>query len=88
MKTFILDGYQFKTRNDAFEYLNSVFQFPDYFGKNLDSLWDVLSDLKDTRIEIINARQIPKHLQGYGLKILDTFGDLNGYRGVEVEMLW
>ncbi|NLW43507.1 MAG: barstar family protein [Tissierellia bacterium] len=88
MKTYILDGYQFKTRNDSFEYLNSVFQFPDYFGKNLDSLWDVLSDLEDVRIEIIDARQIPKYLQGYGLKILDIFGDINGYRGIEVEMFW
>lgn len=88
MKKYILDGYEFTTRADSYKYMKSELDFPSYFGENLDALWDVLTEFRDVCIVINNARQIPKQLGGYGLKILDIFGDLNGDSGVNVKMYW
>lgn len=88
MREYVLDGWEFKNREDSFEYIKEVLELPDYFGSNLDALWDVLSDMKELKIRIINARQIPGNLKSYGLKMLDVFGDVNGIRGIVVEIVW
>lgn len=88
MNEYILDGFEFKNREDAFKYIKEVMELPEYFGNNLDALWDVLEDFKDIKIKIVNARQIPRNLKSYGLKVLDIFGDVNGNRGIEVEIFW
>lgn len=88
MKEYILNGSEFNSRDDAFEYIKEVLELPEYFGNNLDALWDVLSDMKELKIRIINARQIPRNLKSYGLKMLDVFGDVNGIRGIVVEIVW
>lgn len=40
--------------NELHEYLMEKFQFPNYYGNNLDALYDCLTDIcEDTMIEII-----------------------------------
>lgn len=87
MKKYILDGFEFKTKQDAYEYMKKIFDLPEYFGNNLDALWDCLTDLTDSEIEIKNAREIPKQIDGYGLKILDLFGDLVE-EGIDIKINW
>lgn len=76
MKKYILDGNEFKTKNESYEYIKQVLELPEYVGKNLDALWDALTDLNNCEIEIVNARRIPRLINEYGLKMLDVFGDL------------
>ena len=45
MKVFIIDAKRLAEKTAAHEYLKSLFDFPDYYGKNLDALYDCLSDL-------------------------------------------
>ncbi|EGY80451.1 barstar family protein [Peptoniphilus indolicus] len=87
MKKYIVDGNEFATRESAYNHLTKVFGFSDSFGNNLDALWDELTDLEDVVIEIKNAREIPRALEEYGLKILDVFGDLYD-EGIEVKIYW
>ena len=55
--------------NDGHDYLKEVFDFPDYYGKNLDALYDCLCDIGvDTEIVLINADEVSKDL-------IDTFID-------------
>ena len=42
MKTVVLPGSQFTTRDELHDWLNETLEFP-YYGRNLDALWDLLS---------------------------------------------
>lgn len=48
-------------------YLMEALNFPDYYGKNLDALYDCLCEIYG-EIELINASEVDKD-------ILDTFED-------------
>ncbi len=61
--TFIanLDGNQCRTSLDLYSELENIFELPDYFGRNLDALYDCMMDLewiiKDHVILIISNFQ-------------------------------
>jgi RNAse (barnase) inhibitor barstar len=61
----ILDGELIK--KDGHDYLAEALDFPDYYGKNLDALYDCLCEIK-ADIEIVNASMVDKD-------IIDTFKD-------------
>lgn len=69
-KTIIMDiGILNKKGHD---YLKKLFGFPDYYGKNLDALYDCLSDLQDMEIIITNMKEVNRK----SLKILSVFDDV------------
>lgn len=89
MKTIILDGEKMKTKREAHEYMSKAFDFPQYYGKNLDALWDILS-VYDVPIHIVfkNAQAFKNNLEEYGNRILKVFLDAkedNGNLSIEVE---
>ena len=50
----IVKGYRLREADEAQRYLKRVFDFPDYYGMNLDALFDCLTDIceyTDIRIE-------------------------------------
>lgn len=49
-----LDARALCTRPQAHEYLKEQLHFPDYYGKNLDALYDCLTDMDETEIEFVN----------------------------------
>ena len=52
----ILDASRMENREDTFVYLKEQFQLPEYFGNNLDALYDSLTDLDgETELAIVNA---------------------------------
>lgn len=60
-----LDGNLIKERGH--DYLMESLNFPDYYGKNLDALYDCLCEL-NLEIELVNAGAVDKD-------IIDTFKD-------------
>ncbi|MEE1129284.1 MAG: barstar family protein [Methanobrevibacter sp.] len=62
-----IDGNLIK--KDGHDYLMEVFDFPDYYGKNLDALYDCLCEIGvETEIVLVNSECVSKDL-------IDTFVD-------------
>lgn len=62
-----LDGKEIKEKSH--EYLIKKLNLPDYYGKNLDALYDCLTDIgTETEIHLINSNEI-------SMDLYDTFFD-------------
>ncbi len=71
-----LDGKRMTTQQDTHDYLQKELQLPDYYGKNLDALWDLLSAYYESlHIVLLNAEAIEENLGDYGKKLLQLFDD-------------
>lgn len=54
-----LDGRRLSDRQEAHTYLQEMLPLPDYYGKNLDALYDVLTENnKDTILWILHASAV------------------------------
>ena len=60
-------------RSEAHEYLAEVFSFPGYYGKNLDALYDCLSEMRIDKIIILNSEEGTN----YFFAVLDVLNDLD-----------
>ena len=64
----------FKTKEDAHSYLKKKLAFPDYYGNNLDALYDCLTDIYDKQtIMIPKEITSPRCLGNYGKRMLLVF---------------
>ena len=52
MKQITLDGNLLGDISQVHDYLKEMLEFPEYYGKNLDALYDCLTDLMDVEITI------------------------------------
>ena len=52
MKQITLDGNILADIAQVHNYLKEMLEFPEYYGKNLDALYDCLTDLVDVEITI------------------------------------
>lgn len=50
----ILDATMLRERLPAHDYLKEVLALPDYYGRNLDALYDCLTELDETEIQFVN----------------------------------
>ncbi|RAP47536.1 MAG: ribonuclease inhibitor [Methanosphaera sp. rholeuAM6] len=67
MKHITLNGK--KIKKESHEYLIRKLDLPDYYGRNLDALYDCLTDIGvETEIKLINSEEV-------SLDLIDTFFD-------------
>lgn len=52
MKTIILDGSFLAERETAHNYLKEMLDLPEHYGKNLDALYDCLTEMQAVEILI------------------------------------
>jgi ribonuclease inhibitor len=68
-----LDCAQLLDRKQTHEYLKEKFSFPDYYGKNLDALFDLLSSVGDLlTVVLFNTSAAEMNLGGYGSALIAT----------------
>ena len=79
MNIIILDGAVMTSREKAYSHIAKEFRLPDYFGKNLDALYDMVMDNyvnEDTIIILMNYQKMKKNLNEYADKIVSVFSDV------------
>ncbi len=70
----VIDCSQFSNKEAAHAYIAKMLGFPEYYGGNLDALYDCLNELKsNTSIGIRNSALAGKYLGEYGTKLLQVF---------------
>lgn len=76
MSLYLLDGKDMTSKETAFEAIAREMAFPEYFGKNLDALYDCLSERNaETQIVFVNTAILEENLGEYAEKILNCFRD-------------
>lgn len=76
---YILDGAMMNTRENAHSHLQEQLGLPDYYGRNLDALYDCLTDMKG-EIRLYHTAQMRRSLKAYGEKILRVLKDAQSER--------
>ena len=71
MREIILDCKQLSHKSTAHQVISDAFGFPDYYGRNLDALFDLLSCWGEVQVRFSH----PEQLGEYGAKILQVFLD-------------
>lgn len=84
----VLDGKQMVNKEVFHDLVIKEFNLPSYYGRNLDSLWDLLSERSDFDLLITNADKIEQNLGQYGKSVLQLFDDLNNLDGFKVNYIF
>ena len=72
----ILDGALMTDRAALHDLLAEKFAFPDYYGRNLDALYDLLSAYpQQISVTLIHANLLEVHLGSYGKAVIQTLND-------------
>lgn len=63
-------------KDKTHEYLKKKFKFEDYYGKNLDALWDSLTEITcKVEITLVNENLLYENLGKYGYDLVNLFND-------------
>lgn len=78
-----------KTKQELHQYLKQEFSFPDYYGSNLDALYDMLTCFEvGTTIEIINFSNFKNIDKKYSEMLMVLFDDVNNEQlGVDIKVI-
>ncbi|HHX59286.1 MAG TPA: barnase inhibitor [Epulopiscium sp.] len=69
-----LNGKNMNSKKRAHEYIKWKLKAEEYYGDNLDALWDVLSTYdRPTEISFINMDSLIEALADYGESIVSVF---------------
>ena len=74
MKKIVLDGNKMTTIEQAHLYIKEQLDLPEYYGNNLDALWDILS-VESTRksIMLINRDSLVNNIGAYANCLINVF---------------
>jgi len=72
----VIDGSKMKDKISLHAYLKEQCKFPEYYGNNLDALYDVLTDREEPlEIRLENVQELKEILCGYGEAFIETLQD-------------
>ena len=79
MKIITLDFTNCSHWMTFWQIIKEAYDFPEYFGNNLDALWDCLRDffIEDMHTKIVGLNTLPKDLREYMNRILEVFDDVH-----------
>ncbi len=76
MKVFLLDGKDMTSLDAAYDVISRELSLPEYFGRNLDALYDCLTELSsEGTVIFVNTAILEENLPEKADAILDCFRD-------------
>ena len=76
MKTAFINGRRIHTKEDLHRTLQVQLDLPEYYGANLDALYDCLSTAsEETVIYFEDVQKLQKHLEGYYAQLMTMLED-------------
>jgi len=81
-----LSGETIRTKENFHKQIKEKLNLPEYYGNNLDALWDCLKGWVDMPVEIVwrNFKISEDSLGEYGKKIVDIFNsaeeEIDGFK--------
>ena len=89
MKIVTIRGIDFSDKDELHDFLASQLDFPEYYGRNLDALYDVLTDLcEETKIIIDMSEPGDDEMAGYLGRVTKVITDAAAVNeSVKVEVL-
>lgn len=76
MKKITLDVKKLCESQNAHIYLKKKFGFPDWYGENLDALYDMLGETAElTKVVFTNPAALETDTGKYAQKLLNVFND-------------
>ena len=88
MNNIVLNGKDFTNKEKFHDIVKENFELPGYYARNLDSLWDLLSEQDSLSVLIMNADMIQVNLGDYGKSVMKLFDDLNQLDGFKVDYIF
>lgn len=78
MRHIVLETDKASSIENFYSYLKDVFEFPNYYGRNLDSLYDCLTSISEN-ITVTVPPGFEDIMEGYGKRIVNVFADAADY---------
>lgn len=76
MRHIVLDFSEIENQEELHDLLQEVLELPTYYGRNLDALWDCLSEVRDyLLIELIGIHTLFESVGPYSAKLLHTLDE-------------
>lgn len=76
MKKLILDGDKITSLSDVHDLFSTELEFPSFYGRNLDALYDCLTDVSEkTEITVRNFAKLEYELGKYAAIIVRVIKD-------------
>jgi ribonuclease inhibitor len=76
VKYCIIDGAHIASRRELHKILAESLEFPQWYGNNLDALYDCLTDEhEEIQIELRNAREMEQNLGIYAARFKKVLSD-------------
>ncbi|MBZ9607630.1 barstar family protein [Clostridium estertheticum] len=88
MKTIVLDGKDFTNMEQLHLIFKSALNLPDYYGKNLDALWDCLTGEIELPLTVVwsNFQDSKTNLGDYADKTLQLLLKAEKYFNGELKV--
>ena len=73
MKIIVLDGRRMTDRETAHLYLKKKLELPEYYGRNLDALYDCLFEMSGVQVIVTYVPEMKDNLRRYADNIINVF---------------